>query len=732
MLFLGGHALWLAPSLEDIDSVNFGLGVRQYDVARHQPHPPGYPLFIGLSKLSTAVARAVTPASAPSTFVEARGIAVWGAMFGALAAIPLFLLFRAIDGHAWRAALAVTVTLTTPLYWFNASRPLSDVPGLGATLVAQALLALAFVRQRDAHRPTAGAGIDREALLASGRLFVLGAFVAGLAVGMRSQSVWLTTPLIVLVLFDRVGRDVAGALLGGAITYAVGVAAWLVPLLVVSGGPMGYLAAFSAQAGEDLAGVDMFATHPTARRLAEALLHTFVHPWASAPLAGLALAAAAVGMGALAWRDRRGLLLLMAVAGPYLAFHLVFQETFTTRYALPVVPALAWLAVRGLFALGPRVGVAGSVGLAAVSLAIGVPAMLAYAGEPSPLFRAIADVREARSAAASKGEAPPIAMHHAVARSARIDPIATDAMPSPSDREWTAVADYWLQGGYSPVWFLAEPRRTDLARFDPSSTRVRMGYRWPVDEATFVGGARPMAVDWVEIGAPGWFVTDGWALTPEMAGQAERDRRGPSRGGVTAWLRRRPGPTTLMVGGRNLGAKGEPDVAFTLAIDDTPLQRWTASPVPGFFLHQWPLPAGALDGSGTFAKLTITAEAADGSARPVRAAVEQFDLQGPEGVVVGFGEGWYEMEYRPAAGLSWRWTSERATLDVVAPAGRPLAFGELVRHSFRGVPEKASMRPRAEARGNVAEDRLRSARASASMRPRAEARGNRSRGTPRF
>jgi hypothetical protein len=688
-LFLAGHLPSLAPALEDVDSVNFALGVRRFDVAQHQPHPPGYPLFIGLAKLSTASVRPLAPSGAPATWPEARGIALWGAIFGALSGLPLFVLFRALDGHAWRAALAVLVTFANPLFWFNASRPLSDIPGLAVTLVAQALLVMAFARQQQATRGPAGAPIDRRALLDSGRLFVLGALVAGLAIGMRSQSAWLTPPLLALVLVDRVGRDVAGALLGGTITYAIGVALWLVPLFVLTGGPAGYLAAVSAQAGEDIAGVDLLATNFTLRRLAIALLHTFVYPWVTTPLAAVALVAAGIGVVALAWRDRRTLLVLALAVGPYLPFHLGFQESFTTRYALPFVPVVAWLAVRGLSVFGGLAAAVGSAGLVVASLAVGLPATFAYGAEASPLFRALADVSDARQRIAPPEEPPPLAMHHAVARSARIEPIAASALPSPSGREWTAVVDYWLRGGERPVWFLAEPRRTDLARFDPGSSRVRMAYRWPVDEVTFVGGARPMTVDWVELKHPGWFVTDGWALTPEMAGLAERDRRGPSRGGITAWARRRPGEAVLLVGGRNLGAKGEPDVRFTLSIDGRMLQQWSSEPDPGFFLHTWRLPAGSLEpGDGSFAKISISAEAADGSARPVRAAVEQFDLQSPDVAVRGFGPGWHEMEYAPASGLRWRWASDRATLEVTAPEGAPVELvlsGESPLRYFAGA-----------------------------------------------
>ena len=36
----------LAWFLDDIDAINFAMGVREFDIAKHQPHPPGYPVFI--------------------------------------------------------------------------------------------------------------------------------------------------------------------------------------------------------------------------------------------------------------------------------------------------------------------------------------------------------------------------------------------------------------------------------------------------------------------------------------------------------------------------------------------------------------------------------------------------------------------------------------------------------------------------------------------------------------
>jgi len=39
--YLVSHLPLLAPSLEDYDSINFGLGLHDYDIGANQPHPPG-------------------------------------------------------------------------------------------------------------------------------------------------------------------------------------------------------------------------------------------------------------------------------------------------------------------------------------------------------------------------------------------------------------------------------------------------------------------------------------------------------------------------------------------------------------------------------------------------------------------------------------------------------------------------------------------------------------------
>ena len=43
--------LFRSHLLYDLDSVNFALGMRRFDPAAHQPHPPGYFLYVCLARL---------------------------------------------------------------------------------------------------------------------------------------------------------------------------------------------------------------------------------------------------------------------------------------------------------------------------------------------------------------------------------------------------------------------------------------------------------------------------------------------------------------------------------------------------------------------------------------------------------------------------------------------------------------------------------------------------------
>jgi hypothetical protein len=644
-VYLAVHLAFLAPSLEDIDSINFALGLREFDPARHQPHPPGYPVYIALGRGVLAAVRSAAP-SLPQAMGEALALSLLAAIAGAAAVLLAGAVFGALarvtslDARpAARTTRWATILLAvSPLFWLTGARPMSDVPGLAVALGTQA--ALLFDRIR------------------------LGAFLCGLALGVRSQTVWLTAPLLLLALARRRAWRpwFEAAALG-----ALGIVAWAIPLLAATGGLAPYLQALRGQAGEDFAFVDMLWSTPTPRRLALGLYQTFVLPWASPSLALLVLLLALAGAAVMVARDRRAFLTLVTAFTPYAMFHLVFQETVTVRYALPALLPVVFLAGRALAASGPAANVLAAP-LAALALLTSAPGLVMYAREPHPAFRAIGD------AARRAEDAPPGLMtsHFELRRPLEAaGPIGAPVVLAPRNREWLVMGDYWKSGRRDVVWFLANPRRTDLAHIDPRSRTNAVRYRWPVEARPELSGTRPAAVDWYRLEPPGWFLGEGWSLTAETGGVTQATGTGPDRREVTAYVLCRPGPMHLVIGGRRLGEASQPQPRVTLSGSNGVLESWAVTGEERNFLRFIDLPRGLACEPGSYAELRVRAkpDSPQSAGDAVAAiAIRQFDVQPAGRLIVAFGEGWHEDEYEAGTGRHWRWASDRAVLEVRAPA----------------------------------------------------------------
>ena len=515
LAFLALHLPFLPASLEDLDSINFALGVRHFDVAQHQPHPPGYPLFIALAKIARVAVRSeVTALSLVSVVAGSLSVFALVALFRRIAEIATLMPTRGghvgeesgyVEGFPLIAALLVG---TAPLYWFTAVRPLSDMPGLAAAVAVQGLILSAA--------GTAGLAIA--------------AFLAAFAAGLRSQVLWLTVPLLVVAMWRSRHRGlVVGAIL---LAFVAGILAWAVSLVALAGGPAAYWRALFTQGAEDLTGVPMLWTTRTPRQLLIALNSAVVAPWAVPWVAAVVLVLATVGAVRLYRASRPAFTTLVVAFGPYFVFDLLFQESVTTRYALPLVVPIAFLAAYGLLIAGRLPAVALAICLAAFAAHLGGLSIASYASEPAPAFRLLADMRE--SAASARPDLPVLAMHRREDLDLR-RPIVwegasmarfTARLSAPPKHEWLELVKYWNGGGRRAVWFVADPLRTDLALVDHRDARL-VRYRWPFEYHALVGGVRPDVIDWYRVRDPAWYLGEGWALTTETAGLAEEDGRGP-------------------------------------------------------------------------------------------------------------------------------------------------------------------------------------------------------------
>ncbi len=700
LVFLAAHLPFLPPTLEDIDSINFALAVNEFDVAKHQPHPPGYPIFVALGKAGTSILRL---AQVPSA--EVRGLAIWSALCGAALVGLLYALFLSLSIAGRRlqtlsvglqpatiGGWATVVAVTCPLFWFTALRPLSDTTGLAAAIAAQALIVSAV------------AGIGTR------RALTWGGFIAGLALGIRSQTFLLTLPLLGLALvLPRMGLRVRDRIVALA-ALVMGILAWGIPLIVASGGLSSYAAALGSQAGEDFSGVVMLWTTRSARVALDALIYSFGWPWGHPIAGGIVLVLALIGAVRLLMKMPRTLAVLLVAFVPYAAFHLLFQETVTVRYALPLVVPIAYLAVCALDWAGTGATRAGAVGLVVWSLVISVPAMSWYGRYASPTIQALG---AAERAAASDVEAGTRTIGlHAVGRRAvdwlEVAPSSDrfqDSSPegpaaaalefrrspapvlkAPPGREWLMLINQWRADPNARTWFVADPRRTDLALLDP---RARIGpdeYRWGFAAPPFVGGARPGNSDLYAMAPPGWMLDRGWALTPEVAGITALDGLGPHRKPSVAWIRARQDGAALLIGGRHLGVSTDPPVRITIASSGAIVERFEVR--PGFFFRLLELPPGSLESNDAYRPLDVASTVADGSNRVIPVGLEQFDLQPPGVPMIGVEGGWYEPEYDPRTSRSWRWMADRATLWV-RPVGRNVSLtlsGESLLRYYDGPP----------------------------------------------
>ena len=655
-IFLIAHARALPRTLEDIDSINLALGVESFDVASHRPHPPGYPIFIALARVSTAAVGMVAP-SWDRDRRAAAGLAVWSLIAGTLAVFVVADLLAAIGFAPLVAAIAAILCVASPLFWFSSVRPLTDVPGLVAALLVQTWLVRGLRRvQRGA------ADLPRE--------WIWGAAATGLIVGIRSQTIWLTGPLLAWCAVLLIARRQLRSVTILALAAGLGVLVWAVPLLVDSGGPAAYWRSVLFQGNQDLSGIELLATMPTARLLTASLRRTFADPWLLPGLANAMLVFALVGLVRLGRRDRRSLSMLLLLFVPYLLFHLAFHETVTLRYGLPLVVPVAALAVSGLSILGTRVAGVLPGAAAVIAIAYVQPRLEAYSTGGWPVARAFQDMVRARPAS---GQSPEVRMHHQVWHgvSRLIEwyrPVWDfGPQPFPGDREWLSVVREWNAGSVRPVWLLADLARTDVLLFDPRSRTLGGRYELPERLRALVGGYRLDGLAWWRIEPPGWMLGSGWALTPEIAGMTGLDRSGPHQRAAEAFIRRTGRPLLLMMGGRYLAPPGSPAGVVAVELEGNRIAEWPISAGSPGFLQWIDLPDGIPEGGGPYALLSVKVISGDPGRQAPAVGLEQFDLAPADDVIYAFGDGWFEPEEDPRTGRLWRWMSDRAV--IVAAGG---------------------------------------------------------------
>jgi hypothetical protein len=204
------------------DSINFALGMEHFDVRFHQPHPPGYLLYILLGRFVKLLLH------------DPNASLVWiSIIMGGLTISTLYYLGNRLFGHS-EAVLAASLALTSPAVWFYSEVALTYIlEAFFVTAIALACL---------------------ETLRGNWRLAFLSALLLGLAGGIRQTTLILMLPLWLFSLRRCHWRSIVLAILLLGTT----VLAWLVPTILLSGGLQSYLEASRSIGGGVLADFELF------------------------------------------------------------------------------------------------------------------------------------------------------------------------------------------------------------------------------------------------------------------------------------------------------------------------------------------------------------------------------------------------------------------------------------------------------------------------------------------
>ena len=300
-------------------------------------------------------------------------------------------------------------------------------------------------------------------------------------------------------------------------------------------------------------------------------------------------------------------------------FHLIVQESYS-RYALPIVPAVGYLAVRGLSAAGKLAPTLGSAALVLASLLVTLPAVKAYSTYPSPAYAAVTDLQQLVASTPNSV----VGVHQAVRTRPRNEGDRREEFcrlqscaSRPRSRHIGAGAALRRYGICR-----SRARRPGADRsVEPPCARA---LRWTFQRENFISGVRPDILDLVSIDSPpAWFAETGWHLTPETLNISEQQGRAEG----IAYIRNRPDAVWLVLGGENIAAAGGKPARVSVAIGDRVIDEFEVA-AGGRFFKRTLLEPGTLVGEGPFSRLVASYKGADG--RPEKVRLTQLMMASPQ------------------------------------------------------------------------------------------------------
>ncbi len=186
------------------DSANFALAIENFDIAKHQPHPPGYILYIGLAKFINLFVQNAN-----------KSLIILSIVFSVISVILIYLLGKKMFNYRCGLASALFL-MSSPLFWAYGELALSyTVDTLGSLLVAYT-------------------GYH---ILKTKRKYTLLSIVLGLVAGIRQTLLFFLLPLWLRVF---ISPKPSKERIKQIFVLAIVCLAWIIPLIILSGGLIGY------------------------------------------------------------------------------------------------------------------------------------------------------------------------------------------------------------------------------------------------------------------------------------------------------------------------------------------------------------------------------------------------------------------------------------------------------------------------------------------------------------
>jgi len=299
-------------SFWESDELLFAGAVRDFNPWASHPHPPGYPLYVGLGKLFNLAAN--------DPFLALRALSIVSCVIGFIALCETFRQLLDDDDLAICGALLFYFSSAVLVH---ATLPLSDSPAV--MFLALTLWAAAYFPDRATERAAIALGLASSA-----------------AIGVRPQLVIVVLPLVLaLLLWMRNKRMI----LAGLISFAILSLAWFAPLMDAAGGWTKLMMWEKRQAAY-VAQHDAAASRgalSTGALVSRFLFHPWGPKWIALPIFFLAV----LGLFKIR-RDRR----IVAIAFLTIAYFIfaiaVMDPADAARYSMPHMIGIALLAAAGL------------------------------------------------------------------------------------------------------------------------------------------------------------------------------------------------------------------------------------------------------------------------------------------------------------------------------------------------------------------------------------------------